>query len=135
MNVKGIFVNMPVRDLDRSMKFFEGLGFHFNPQFTNEDAACMVIDEKIYVMLLTENHFKKFTNKDISDSHQTTEAIVSLAVESKEKVNEVVEKALSSGASHSKDALDYGFMYQWGFQDPDGHLWELFYMEESYVQQ
>jgi predicted lactoylglutathione lyase len=135
MGFQNIFVNLPVKNLQSSMKFFTELGFQFNPQFTNEMAACMVINEHIYAMLLTEEHFKTFTTKEIADSAKTTEAIVALSAESREKVDEVVNKALEAGGKPSKEPQDYGFMYSRSFQDPDGHLWEVLYMEESAIHQ
>ncbi|WP_226666261.1 VOC family protein [Metabacillus litoralis] len=129
-----IFINLAVNDLNKTKEFFSTIGFEFNPQFTNDLAACMVISEHIYVMLLTEGHFKTFTNKEIADSTKTTEAIVSLSLDSREKVKEIVNKALDAGAKPSKEPQDHGFMYGWGFQDIDGHLWELFYMDPSAIQ-
>ncbi|WP_113928405.1 VOC family protein [Bacillus sp. P14.5] len=126
-----IFVNLAVKDLHKTKEFFTKVGFEFNLQFTNEFAACMVINENIFAMLLVEDHFKSFTKKEITDSKKSTEAILALSVESKEKVIEIVNKALEAGASPSKDPQDHGFMYGWGFEDIDGHLWELFSMDES----
>lgn len=128
-----IFVNLSVTDLSKSKEFYSKLGFEFNPQFTDENAACMVISEDIFTMLLSENHFKNFTNKEIVDSTKSTEAIIALSAESKEEVDSIVNKALEAGGSPSVEPKDYGFMYQWGFQDPDGHLWEVLYMDESAV--
>ncbi|SER55034.1 hypothetical protein SAMN04487944_10618 [Gracilibacillus ureilyticus] len=131
--VEKIFVNLPVKDLKKSMDFFKKIGFTFNPQFTNESAACMVINEHIYSMLLVEDHFKTFTNKTIINTEKETEAILSLSVTSKEEVDELVEKALQAGGKISSEAKDYGFMYQRGFQDTDGHLWEVLYMDMNAV--
>ncbi|PLR82520.1 glyoxalase/bleomycin resistance/extradiol dioxygenase family protein [Bacillus canaveralius] len=128
-----IFVNLPVKDLHNSIDFFSQIGFEFNAQFTDENATCMVISENIFVMLLVENYFKSFTKKDISDATQTTEVIVALSAESREQVDEIVNKALAAGGKTSNDPVDHGFMYGWSFQDIDGHLWELMYMEESGV--
>ncbi|MNI09082.1 Glyoxalase-like domain protein [compost metagenome] len=130
-----IFVNLPVKNLSASIDFFTKMGFDFNPQFTDDNATCMVISEHIFVMLLVEDYFKTFTKKDIADATKSTEAIIALAVENREKVDELVHKALSAGGQPSNDAVDHGFMYTWSFQDLDGHLWELFYMEESAVEQ
>ncbi|MGF2617415.1 glyoxalase/bleomycin resistance/extradiol dioxygenase family protein [Rossellomorea vietnamensis] len=126
-----IFVNLAVKDLHKTKDFFTKVGFEFNLQFTNEFAACMVINENIFAMLLVEDHFKTFTKKEITDSKKSTEAILALSVESKDKVIEIVNKALEAGASPSKDPQDHGFMYGWGFEDINGHLWELFSMDES----
>lgn len=127
MNTK-IFVNLPVRDLSKSMDFFKQLGFGFNPQFTDQNAACMVIGEDICVMLLVEDFFKAFTKKEISDATKSTEVIVALSADSREKVDEIINKALKAGGKPSNDPIDQGFMYGWSFQDLDNHLWEIIYM-------
>lgn len=126
-----IFVNLPVKDLKKSIDFFTKIGFEFNPQFTDENATCMVISEHIFVMLLIEDFFKTFTKKEISDPTKSTEVILALTAESKEQVDEIVNKALAAGGKASNDPTDHGFMYVWSFQDIDGHLWELTYMEEN----
>jgi predicted lactoylglutathione lyase len=126
-----IFVNLPVKNLNKSIDFFTKIGFEFNPQFTNENATCMVISEQIFVMLLIEDFFKTFTKKEISDPTKSTEVILALTVESKEQVDELVNKALAVGGKTSNDPTDHGFMYVRSFQDIDGHLWEIFYMEEN----
>lgn len=123
-----IFVNLPVRQLDRSIDFFSKLGFAFNPQFTDETAACMVVDGNIYAMLLTHEKFKAFTPKDICDAHQSTEVLVCLSRESRAQVDEMVRNAVAAGGSTYSEPQDYGFMYSHGFQDPDGHIWELIHM-------
>ncbi|WP_257348782.1 VOC family protein [Pseudalkalibacillus decolorationis] len=130
-----IFVNLPVKDLNKSVDFFTKVGFEFNPQFTDKNATCMVINENIFVMLLVEDYFKTFTKKEISDSTSSTEVIVALSAESKEKVDEIVNRALASGGKASNDPVDHGFMYGWSFQDIDGHLWEFMYMDESAIEQ
>ncbi|MGM0878338.1 MAG: VOC family protein [Bacillota bacterium] len=130
-----IFVNLPVKDLNKSIDFFTKMGFEFNAQMTDENATCMIISENIFVMLLVEDFFKTFTKKEISDSTKSTEVIVALSAESKEKVDELVNKALAAGGKASNDPIDHGFMYGWSFQDIDGHLWELIYMQESEVNQ
>jgi len=129
-----IFVNLPVKDLKRSMEFFTKLGYKFNPQFTDETAACMVISEDIYVMLLTHPKFKEFTPKAICDSTKSTEVLVCLSYESRDKVNDMVRKAVAAGGTTYTESKDYGFMYQHGFQDLDGHIWELIYMEASTIE-
>jgi len=129
-----IFVNLPVKDLGKSTDFFTALGFSFNPHFTDENAGCLVISDDIYAMLLVEPFFKTFTKKDIADATKTTEAIVALGVESRERVDELVDKALVAGGLPSNDTHDHGFMYERSFQDPDGHLWEV-YMDPTAVQQ
>jgi predicted lactoylglutathione lyase len=126
-----IFVNLPVKDLNASIEFFTKVGFDFNEQMTNENATCVVISESIYVMLLVEDYFKTFTKREIPDTANSTEAIVALSVKSKEEVDEIVNKALDAGGNPFNEAIDHGFMYGWSFQDIDGHLWEIFYMDES----
>jgi predicted lactoylglutathione lyase len=128
-----IFVNLPVTDLPRSMKFFTALGFKNNPQFTDDTAACMVISDDIYTMLLTHAKFKDFTPKAIADATKSTEVLVCLSCESRANVEELVKKAVAAGGSTYAEPKDYGFMYQHGFQDPDGHLWELVYMQPGAV--
>jgi uncharacterized protein len=129
-----IFMNLPVKNLDRSMDFFAALGFDFNPQFTNEHGACMVIAENIYAMLLTEPMFKGFTPKEIADATKTTEVMTALSCESREAVDTFLEKAIEAGASETRDPQDHGFMYGRAFNDPDGHIWEMFWMDPAHVQ-
>jgi len=126
-----IFVNLPVKDLKRSMSFFDKLGFKNNPQFTDDTAACMVVSETIFVMLLTEPKFKSFSPKPISDATKSTEVLIALSFESRQKVDEVVRTATSNGGTTYAEPKDYGFMYQHGFQDPDGHVWEVFWMDPN----
>lgn len=128
-----IYVNLPVKDLDRSVAFFTQLGYKFNPQFTNSNAACMIVSDDIYVMLLVESFFKTFTPKTIADATRTTEVILCLSCESRAEVDAQVAKAVAAGGSTPNKAQDHGFMYQHGFQDLDGHLWELAYMDMSAV--
>ena len=130
-----IFVNLPVKNLKGSMEFFTKLGYSFNPQFTDETAACMVVSEDIYVMLLTEEKFKEFTPKPICDAKKSTEVLLCLSCESRENVNDLVSKAVAAGGPTYAEFKDYGFMYQHGFQDPNGHIWELIYMEPSTIKQ
>ena len=130
-----IFVNLSVKDLKRSVGFFTTLGYQFNPQFTDETAACMIVSDDIYVMLLTRAKFKEFTPKAICDARKSTEVLVCLSCESREQVNAMVGKALAAGGTTHAESKDYGFMYQHGFQDPDGHIWELIHMEPSAIQQ
>jgi predicted lactoylglutathione lyase len=124
-----IFVNLPVKDLDRSVAFFAKLGYGFDPQFTNKDAACLVVDESIYVMLLREDFFATFTPNKVTDAGSSTEAIIALSAESKQRVDELVNAALGAGAVRYKEPVQEGPMYGWGFQDLDGHLWEIIYMQ------
>lgn len=125
-----IFVNLPVKNLKKSMEFFTALGFSFNPEFTDENAACMIISEDIYAMLLVKKFFKTFITKEIADSRKTTEVILALTAGSREEVDATVKKALESGGKKSKEPEDHGWMYAWGFQDPDGHLWEVVCMDK-----
>ena len=126
-----IFVNLPVRDLDRSKAFFTALGYANNPQFTDENAACIVISDTIYVMLLVEPFFQGFTRKTICDARTHTEAILCLSAESRAGVDALADKALAAGGSETLEAKDYGFMYQRSFQDPDGHQWEVVHMDDA----
>lgn len=126
-----IFVNLPVKDLKKSVDFFTKLGFKFNPQFTDENATCMIISEESFVMLLVEDFFKKFTKKEISDATKSTEAIIALSCDSREKVDEMTKKAIEAGGKKYSDPQDHGWMYQNSFQDLDGHQWELAYMDMS----
>lgn len=131
---KKIFVNLPVKDLKRSMDFFKEIGYTFNQQFTDETAACMVISDDIYTMLLTEEKFKEFTTKEIADTNNTIEVLTCLSEDSKEKVDGHVEKAVKAGATEPKGPIDYGFMYSRSYYDPDGHTWEIVWMDESSIQ-
>ncbi|MBD1915717.1 MULTISPECIES: VOC family protein [Cyanophyceae] len=130
-----IFVNLPVKNLDQSVEFFGQLGFEFNPEFTDETATCMIVSDDIFVMLLTEDKFKTFTPKAICDATQNTEVLVCLSCDRREEVDSLVSKAVSGGGSTYNDPQDYGFMYAHGFQDLDGHIWELMYMEPGAVPQ
>jgi predicted lactoylglutathione lyase len=130
-----LFVNLAVRDLKRSMDFFSQLGFKFNPQFTDENAACMIISEEAFVMLLVEPFFKTFTKNSICDTRSHTEGLFALSCESRKAVDEIVNKAIASGGKPAMDPTDHGFMYGWSFLDPDAHHWEVFWMDPSHVQQ
>ncbi|MDQ1583072.1 MAG: uncharacterized protein QOF36_1126, partial [Microbacteriaceae bacterium] len=120
-----IFVNLPVKDLTRSRDFYGKLGYSFNDQFSDENAACVVISDTIFLMLLVEPFFKTFTKKEIADSRNVTEAILAISTDSREEVDQLAEKASAAGAAASNDPDDQGFMYSRSFQDPDGHLWEV----------
>ena len=127
-----IFVNLAVRDLARSKDFYQALGFWFEPRFTDDKAACLVISEgSIYAMLLTESFFATFTDKQVADARITTEALVALALESRAAVDEMITRAREAGARIPRPPVDHGFMYLHGFEDPDGHLFELFHMQEQ----
>jgi predicted lactoylglutathione lyase len=130
-----IFVNLPVKDLKKTIDFFSNLGFEFNAQFTDDNAGCLVLGSNIFAMLLVEDFFKSFIKKEISDATKTTEVIVAISVQSREKVDELVERALASGGKPASDPQDHGFMYVRSFQDLDGHLWEITYMNENAVNQ
>lgn len=123
-----IFVNLPVKDLERSKAFFGALGFSFNPQYTNADAACMVVSDTIYVMLLTEPFFRGFTHKPVADANKVTEVLVCLSCGSRAELEGLVAKAVAAGGKAPREPLDHGFMLQHGFEDPDGHIWELVHM-------
>jgi len=126
-----IYVNLPIKNMERSKAFFGALGFSFNPQFTNEQGACMVITETIYVMLLVEPFFQTFTKKQIADAGKTTEVLICLSCASRAEVDELVRKAIAASASTPNAPQDHGFMYGHGFQDLDGHIWELMYMDPN----
>ncbi|UNK49270.1 glyoxalase/bleomycin resistance/extradiol dioxygenase family protein [Lysobacter sp. S4-A87] len=128
-----IYLNLPVKDLDRSVDFFEKLGYSFNPDFTNEQGACMVVSDNICVMLLTEAFFQTFTRKPVHDATTATEAIVCLSMDSSNAVDAIVAKAVAAGARTHFDASDQGFMYGHGFEDLDGHLWEFVHMKPDAV--
>jgi uncharacterized protein len=128
---KQIFVNLPVKNLEKSKAFFAALGYTFNPQFTDENAASMVInDGSIYAMLLVEDFFRTFTAKPIANAKEATEVLVCLSCESREEVDELVRKAVAAGGKTLREPKDYGFMYAHGFEDLDGHIWELVHMVE-----
>ena len=128
---RAIFVNLPVAELPRSMEFFEALGYSFYPQFTNEQAAALVISDTIYAMLHTPENFRRFTTKQIADARTTTEVLLALQVESKEQVNKLLERALKAGGKEAREPEDHGFMSGRAFEDPDGHIWEAFWMDAS----
>ncbi len=128
-----IFVNLPVANLKNSVEFFTKLGFTFNAQFTDETSTCMIVNETIYVMLVEHAKFSTFIDKPIAPS-TSTEAIFGFACETADEVRELSEKAFAAGARRVNDPQDLGFMFSWGFEDLDGHLWDLFYMNPEHVQ-
>lgn len=130
-----IFVNLPVKDLQKSMGFFSKLGYSFNPQFTDEKAACMVISEDIYAMLLVEPFFQSFTPKPLSDAHKSTEVLIALSADSRAAVDDMLAKVLAAGGTEAREPQDMGFMYNRSFNDPDGHIWEIFWMDPNAVNQ
>ncbi|MFG6414545.1 VOC family protein [Roseateles sp. DC23W] len=125
---KQIFINLPVKDLPASKAFFEAMGYAFNPQFTDDKAACLVLGETLYAMLLTEPFFKGFTAKPVVDAKAATEVLVCLSCESREEVDQLVAQARAAGGAVPREPQDHGFMYAHGFEDLDGHIWELAYM-------
>jgi predicted lactoylglutathione lyase len=124
-----IFVNLPVKNLGKSVEFFTSLGYTFNPKFTDDTATCMIVSDTIFVMLLTEPKFKSFTPKQICDAHKETEVLLCLSAESRAAVDAMVAKAVAAGGSTYKEPQDYGFMYGHGYQDLDGHIWEIAWMD------
>jgi uncharacterized protein len=129
-----IFVNVPVADLEASMAFFRALGFEFDPRFTDDTAACMVVSEQAYVMLLRSDRFADFTDRPVADADAATEAILAVSAESREDVNAFADAALGAGGAPAKDPQDYGFMYSRSFNDLDGHLWEVMWMDPVAVE-
>ncbi|MBE9375894.1 glyoxalase [Saccharopolyspora sp. HNM0983] len=125
------FINLPVSDLDRSKRFFTELGFDFDPEVTDENASCVILGQDSYVMLLTESFFGRFTRHEVVDATRATEVIIALNVDSRGEVDDLVGRALAAGAELGIDAIDEGPMYSRNFHDPDGHLWEAFYMDPS----
>jgi len=129
-----LFVNIAVRDLKKSMDFFSSLGFTFNPQFTDDKAACMVVNTGAYFMLLTEPFFKSFLKNEMCDTSRNTEALLALSCGSRAEVDDMVNKAIAAGGAHAKEPMDQGFMYGWSFLDLDGHHWEVLWMDPKVVQ-
>jgi predicted lactoylglutathione lyase len=130
-----IFVNLPVKDLNKSIEFFTQLGFKFNPQFTDETATCLIVADHVFVMLLTHDKFKMFTPKEICDATKSTEVLVCLSCDSRAQVDEMVRKAVAAGGTTYDEPQDHGFMYGHGFQDLDDHIWEIIYMEPNAISQ
>ena len=129
-----LFVNVPVRDLKKSMAFFSSLGFTFNPKFTDDNAACMIVSDEAFVMLLAEPFFRTFTRHELCDTRTHTEALLALSCDSRDEVDALVTKAVAAGATHAMDPQDHGFMYGWSFYDLDGHHWEVFWMDPKAAQ-
>jgi uncharacterized protein len=130
-----IFPNLPVKDLDRSVAFFTKLCFSFDERFTDETATAMIVNEQATVMLLVESRFKDFTKKELVDATKATEAILALSADSREEVDELADEALAAGGSPANEPMDLGFMYGRSFNDPDGHLWEFFWMDPAALEQ
>jgi len=129
-----MFVNLAVRDLKRSKEFFSALGFSFNPKFTDDNAACMVVSDEAFVMLLTQPFFRTFTTRDVCDTSKYIEGLLALSCESRAEVDEMVKKAIAAGGQYAMDPQDHGFMYGWSFYDLDGHHWEVFWMDPTAAQ-
>ena len=132
-NGRKVFVNLAVKDLKRSMDFFGALGFTFNPQFTDDNAACMVISSDAYAMLLTEPFFRDFTRREPANTATHTEALIAVSCDTRGEVDELLSKALAAGGSRAMESKDHGFMYVSSFYDPDGHHWEVFWMDPAAV--
>lgn len=130
-----VFINLPVNDLNRSKNFFKKLGFEFKQQFSNEQAACMILNNESYVMLLQEKFFQDFTKNGIADTSQFTEVLLAISVDSKENVNSFLENAIKMGAREAREPQDNNYMYGRSFHDLDGHIWEIFWMDPSGIPQ
>ena len=133
-SVRKIFVNLAVRDLEKSKAFFSALGFSFNPRFTADHGACMIVNDEAFVMLLTEAFFKTFTRREVCDTSRYTEGLLAVSCGSRAEVDELVTKAMAAGGGHAMEPQDHGFMYGWSFYDPDGHHWEAFWMDPAQQQ-
>ena len=132
--IQQIFINLPIKELARSTRFFGALGFSFNPQFTNEKATCMIISEEAFVMLLVEPFFKGFTPRPIADATKTTEVLLCLSADSRDAVDGQVDKAVAAGGkADPTPTQDFGFMYGRSFEDPDGHIWEVMWMDPTAI--
>lgn len=131
---RNLFVNLPVKNLDKSKAFFAALGMTFNPQFTDEKAACMIMGDNIFAMLLMEKFFKTFTTKAIADTKTSIETLTAITMPTREEVDRIVHAALKAGGKTYSEPKDHGFMYQWGFEDLDGHIWEPFWMDPNFLQ-
>ncbi len=133
MASRELFVNLAVKDLKKSMEFFSKLGFEFNPHFTDDKAACMIVSDKAWVMLLAEPFFQTFTKRRICDTSKQTEGLFALSCQSRAEVDEMVKKAIAAGGSHAMDPMDHGMMYAWSFYDLDGHHWEVMWMDPAAI--
>ena len=130
-----IFINLAIKDLKKSIDFFTQLGFSFNPQFTDQNATCLILGENIFAMLVTEQRFKDFTKKEICNAHKNTEVLIAIDADSREKVDEMVKTAVDAGGSIYMEPQDHGWMYGHSFADLDGHQWEIMYLDESAIPQ
>lgn len=129
--IKEIFLNLAVKDLAASMAFFKKLGFEFNPQFTNEKAACLILGPSMYAMLLTEPFFQTFTTKSLVNAKESAQMMVAVTLETKQKVDEMIATAFAAGADKGNPDQDYGWMYSRSFADLDGHIWEVLFTDEE----
>jgi predicted lactoylglutathione lyase len=129
-----MFVNLAVQDLEKAKEFFSILGFRFNPKFTDAKAACMIVNETAFVMLLTKPFFETFTKRAVCDTRQYTEGLLALSCESRTEVDSIVNTAIAAGGQHAMEPQDHGFMYGWSFYDLDGHHWEVFWMDPKAAQ-
>lgn len=128
-----LFVNLAVRDLNRSKEFFSQLGFRFNPHFSDDNALCMIVNDDSFFMLLVEPFFRTFTKRELCDTCAYTEGLFAFSCESREAVDDIVHKAIAAGGKHAMDPLDHGFMYAWSFYDPDGHHFEVSWMDPAAI--
>jgi predicted lactoylglutathione lyase len=128
-----VFINLPVQDINTSLKFFTHLGFSFDQRFSSPDTLCMIVTEHVYVMLLEQARFSTFTPKSISDSRKHTEVLIGLDAVGREEVDQLVRKAVEAGGSIYADPIDHGFVYSHSFEDPDGHQWEIVYMDMGQI--
>lgn len=135
MSSPKVFINLPVKDLEKSKAFYQTLGYTINPQFTDKTGACVVISEDIYSMLLTYDKYNYFVKKDIADANKTSEVINALSTDSREKVDQMMEKVFAAGGKEIRNPEDYGWMYGRAYEDPDGHIWEIFWMDPSHVKE
>lgn len=126
-----IYVNLPVKDLQRSVRFFQTVGFGYNPQLSDETAACMAISDDIFAMLLTEAKFREVARRPVADATRMTEVLTCLSVESRTRVNQLVDRALAQGGREMREPEDHGFMFGRSFSDLDGHIWEIIYMDQD----
>ena len=126
-----IYVNLPVKDLQRSVRFFKAMGFGFDPQLSDETAACMMISDDIFAMLLTEAKFREIARRPVADATRMTEVLTCLSVESRARVNQLVDRALTQGGREMREPEDHGYMFGRSFSDLDGHIWEIIYMNQK----
>ena len=129
-----IFVNLAVRDLQKSVAFFGSLGFTFNPKFTDDNGACMIVNDQAFVMLLAEPFFRTFTKRQPCDTASQTEALLAISCDSRSEVDALVHRAIDAGGSYAMEPMDHGFMYGWSFYDRDGHHWEVVWMDPAAAQ-